>query len=80
MLSTKYLMFKERLVKKLVNQYVGSYIIEEVVFTNVVKLRLPTSMRIHLVVNISWVIRYREQMKKQNMEEVKLVECQNWRQ
>ena len=80
MLSTKDLMFKERLVKKLVNQYVGSYIIEEVVFTNVVKLRLPTSMRIHLVVNISWVIRYREQMKKQNMEEVKLVECQNWRQ
>jgi len=53
MLSTKDLMFKERLVKKLVNQYVGSYIIEEVVFTNVVKLRLPTSMRIHLVVNIS---------------------------
>ena len=75
MLSTKYLMFKERLVKKLVNQYVGSYIIEEVVFTNVVKLRLPTSMRIHLVVNISWVIRYREQMKEQNIEEVKLVEC-----
>ena len=37
-LSIKDLVFKERLVKKLVNQYVGLYIIEEVVSTNVVKL------------------------------------------
>jgi len=38
MLSTKDLVFKERLVKKLVDHYVGLYIIEEVVFTNAVKL------------------------------------------
>ena len=38
LLSMKDLVFKERLVKKLVNQYIGPYIIEEVVFTNVVKL------------------------------------------
>jgi len=38
MLSTKDLVFKERLVKKLVNQYVGPYIINEVISTNVVKL------------------------------------------
>jgi len=37
MLSTKDLVFKKRLVK-LVDQYVGSYIINEVVSTNVVKL------------------------------------------
>jgi len=37
-LSTKYLMFKERLVRKLVDQYIGLYTIEEVVSTNVVKL------------------------------------------
>ena len=53
MLSMKDLVFKERLVKKLVNQYIGLYIIEEVIFTNAVKLRLPTSMRIYLIVNIS---------------------------
>ena len=53
MLSTKNLVFKERLVKKLVDQYVGPYIIDEVVSTNVVKLRLLTSMRIHPVVNVS---------------------------
>jgi len=51
MLNTKYLVFKERLVKKLVDQYIGSCL--EVVSTNAVKLRLPTSMRIHLVLNVS---------------------------
>ena len=30
--------FKERLVKKLVNQYIGPYIIDKVVSTNVIKL------------------------------------------
>jgi len=38
MLSTKDLVFKEKLVKKLVDQYMGLYTIEEVVSTNAVKL------------------------------------------
>ena len=38
MLSMKDLVFKERLVKKLVDQYMGLYAIEEVVSTNIVKL------------------------------------------
>ena len=38
MLSTKNLMFKEKLARKLVNQYVGSYTIKEVVSINAVKL------------------------------------------
>jgi len=38
MLSIKDLVFKERPVRKLVEQYVGLYEIEEVVFTNVIKL------------------------------------------
>ena len=38
MLSTKDLVFKERLARKLVDQYVGPYTIEEVVSTNIVKL------------------------------------------
>ena len=64
-------MFKEQLAKKLVDQL---YIIEEVVFTNVVKLKLPTTMRICSAVNISWVVRYRKPVKKQRMEESELVE------
>jgi len=38
MLSTKDLVFKERPAKKLVDQYIGLYTIEEVVSTNAVKL------------------------------------------
>ena len=38
LLSTKDLVFKERPTRKLVEQYVGSYMIEEVVSTNAVKL------------------------------------------
>jgi len=53
MLSTKDLVFKERPVRKLVERYVGPYEIEEVVSMNMVKLRLLSSMRIHLVVNVS---------------------------
>ena len=53
LLSTKDLVFKKRLARKLVDQYIGPYTVEEVVSTNAVKLRLPTSMRIHPVVNVS---------------------------
>ena len=56
MLSMKDLVFKERLAKKLVDQYVGPYTIDKVVSTNAVKLRLPISMRIHLVVNVSQIV------------------------
>jgi len=56
MLSTKDLVFKERPVRKLVEQYVGPYEIEVVVSTNAVKLQLPSSMRIHLVVNVSRIV------------------------
>jgi len=66
MLSTKYLVFKERLVRKLVDQYVGPYIIDEIISTNVVKLQLLTSMRIHLVVNISQVVQYKYQVEEQH--------------
>jgi len=74
MLSIKNLVFKERLAKKLVDQYVGLYIINKVFFTNAVKLQLPTSMRIHLVVNVSQIVQYRKQVEEQKIEEVKLVE------
>jgi len=38
LLSTKDLVFKERPTKKLMERYMGPYVIEEVVSTNVVKL------------------------------------------
>jgi len=76
LLSTKDLVFKERPTKKLMERYVGPYVIEEVVSTNAVKLRLPSSMRIHLVVNVSRIVRYKEQIKGQKKEEGKLIEVE----
>jgi len=74
MLSSKDLVFKERPVKKLIERYVGPYVIKEVVLKNTVKLKLLAFMRIYLVVNISRVVRYKEPVKRQRVEEPKLVE------
>ncbi len=76
MLSMKDLVFKERPVRKLVDQYVSPYIIDEIISTNAAKLQLSTSMRIHPVVNISWVVQYRDQVGEQKKEKVKLVEVE----
>jgi len=47
--------------------------IKEVMSANTVKLRLPVSVKIHLVVNVSRVVRYKELVKEQRVEESKLV-------
>jgi len=57
-------------------RYIGPYVIEGVVSSNAVKLRLPSSMRIHLVVNVSWIVRYKKQVKGQKKEEGKLVKVE----
>jgi len=64
LLSTKNLVFKERPVQKLMERYIGPYMIEKVVSMNTVKLQLLSSMRIHPVVNVSWIVRYKEQVKE----------------
>ena len=74
MLSIKNLVFKERLVKKLTVQYIGPYVVEKVVSKNAVKLKLPVSIRIYLVVNVSRVVRYKEPVKEQRVKEQKPVE------
>ena len=75
-LSTKNLMFKEQPVRKLVDQYIGPYIIDEIVSTNAVKLQLPTSMRIYLVVNISQIVQYKNQVERQKKEVMKPIEVE----
>ena len=75
-MSTKDLVFKEKPSKKLMERYVGLYTIEEVVSLNTVKLKLPSLMRIHPVVNVSRIVRYKEQVKGQKKEEGKPVEVE----
>ena len=74
MLSTKNLIFKEWPAKKLKERYVGPYMIEKIVMANTIKLKLPESMKIHLVVDFSRIVRYRKLVERQKVEEVKLIE------
>ena len=76
LLSTKDLVFKERPARKLMEQYVRLYVIEEIVSSNEVKLRLPSSMRIHPVINVSQIVWYKEQVKGQKKEEGKPIEVE----
>ena len=76
MISTKDLIFKERPVCKLIERYMRLYEIEKLVLSNVVKLQLPSSIRIHLVINVSQMVRYREQVKGQKKEKEKPVEVE----
>ena len=52
------------------------YVIEEVISRNTMKLRLLASMRIYPVVNVSRVVRYREPVKRQRVEEPKPVKVE----
>ena len=70
-LSTKNLVLKKRPAKKLTEWYIELYIIEKIISSNVVKLRLLLTIRSH---NISRVVRYRESVKKQKLEIPKPVE------
>ena len=54
----------------------GLYAIEEVVLSNAVKLQLPSLMRIHLVVNVSQIVQYKKQVKRQKKKEEKLIEVE----
>jgi len=76
LLSIQDLVFKERPSRKLTERYAGPYVIEEVVSSNAVKLRLPSSMRIHPVVNVSRIVHYKEQVKGQKKEEGKPIEVE----
>jgi len=59
-------------------KYMKSYAIE-IVLASVIKLKLLESMRIHLLVNLSQVVRYREQVERQKVEKAKLIEVEKLR-
>jgi len=57
MLSTKDLKYQMvgRRTEKLTERFVGPYRVKEIISSNVVKLKLPSTVKIHPVVNISRV-------------------------
>jgi len=64
MLSAKDLVFRKQLAKKLMKRYIEFYTIEEIVLANVIKLKLTELIRIHSVINISWIVRYRKLVRR----------------
>ena len=54
--------------KKLSESWVGPYVITKLVGNNTVELKLPWSMKIHLVVNISQVKSYKERLPGQPLQ------------
>jgi len=55
----------KRVTKKLMEKFIGPYVVRKIVSENVVELELPASLRIHLVVNIRRIVKYREQVEGQ---------------
>jgi len=55
MLSTKDLKYQMagRRTEKLMERFVGPYKVQKIVSLNAVKLELPSTVKIHLVVNVS---------------------------
>jgi len=48
---------------------VGPYKVKRVILTNAIKLELPSSIKIHPVINISRVQKYRDQVEGQKKEQ-----------
>ena len=55
----------KRATKKLMEKFIGSYVVKNIVSENAVELELPASLRIHPVVNVRRIVKYREQVEGQ---------------
>jgi len=62
-----------RRTEKLTERFVGPYKVKKIVLANAVELELPSTIRIHPVVNVSRICRYIEQVKGQKKEQPALV-------
>jgi len=62
LISTKNFLMElmKRAMRKLMEKYIGPYVVKKIVSENVVELELPASLRIHLVVNVRRIVKYQE--------------------
>jgi len=72
MLSTKDLKYQivGRRTEKLMERFVGPYKVKKIVSANAVELELPSTIRIHPVVNISRICRYIGQVEGKKKEQL----------
>ena len=55
----------KRATKKLTEKFIKPYVVRKIVSENAVELELLASLRIHLVVNVKKIVKYKEQVKGQ---------------
>jgi len=58
-----------RRTEKLTERFIGPYRIKKIVSLNAVELELPSTIKIHLVVNVSRIQCYVGQVKRQKKEQ-----------
>ena len=71
MLSTKDLKYQmaRRRTEKLMERFVRPYKVKKIVLSNMVELKLPNTIKIHPVVNVSRIHRYIRQVEGQRKEQ-----------
>ena len=71
MLSTKDLKYQmaSRRTEKLTERFIGPYKVKKIISANAVELELPSTIKIHPVVNISRICRYIGQVEGQKKEQ-----------
>jgi len=71
MLSTKDLKYQMigRRTEKLTERFVGPYKVKKIVLSNAVELQLPSTVKIHPVVNVSRIHKYIGQVEGQKKEQ-----------
>ena len=62
LISTKDFLMElmKRAMKKLIEKFIGPYVVRKIVSENTVELELPASLRIHPVLNVKRIVKYRE--------------------
>ena len=55
----------KRAMKKLTEKFIGPYVVRKIVLENAVELELPASLKVHLVVNVRRLVKYKEQVEGQ---------------
>ena len=78
LLSTRDLKWQmiRRRTDKLTERFVGPYRVKGIISSNAIELELPSSVRIHPIVNVSRIRRYRDQVKGQKVTPPPPVEIQ----
>ena len=67
LISTKDFLMElmKRATKKLTEKFIGPYVVKKIMSKNAVELELPVLLRIHPVVNMRRIVKYREQVEGQ---------------